>query len=139
MVSDTYTVRFLLQATESMPPRVNWREGSSGGYGTRVDNVDILLEEIHTRHSVRLGLRFRHQDDEMWLYSPLPVGWLGREYGSEAERDLADLMNDLLRAASAQCARRMTYDFEHPEEVRERIYQQLLFGQPAAALEEQHR
>ncbi len=136
MVSDTYTIRFLLQATEATPARVTWREGVSGGFVTRVDGVDILVEEIHTRPAVRLGLRLRYRDDELWLYSPLPVGWLGREYTSDNDRELADLMSDLLRAASTQCARRMNYDFEHPEEVRERIYQQLLFGQPTAALEE---
>jgi hypothetical protein len=136
MVSDTYTVRFLLQATQSAPPRVRWRESSSGGLQARVDGVEILLTEIHFRTAPRLGLRFRYRDDEFWLYSPQPVGWFGREFASEAERDLAELLTELFRAAAAQCARKMNYDFEHPEEVRERIYQQLLFGQPVAVLEE---
>jgi hypothetical protein len=135
MVSDTYTVRYLLQATEAMPAQVVWRE-HTGGLASHHDGVDLLLTELHTRLGVRVGLRFRYRDDELWLYSPLPVGWLGREYASEAERDLAELLNTLLHSASIQCARKMNYDYEHPEEVRERIYQQLLFGQPAAVFGE---
>jgi hypothetical protein len=135
MVSDTYTVRYLLQATEATPPRVVWHESGGGGLTARVDGVEILLTEIHTRPAIRLGLRFRCREDELWLYSPLPVGWLGHEYATELDRNLADLLHDLFRAAFAQCARKAAYDFEHPEEVRQRIYQQLLFGQPAAAFE----
>ena len=130
MVSDTYTVRYILQATEATPAQVVWREHASG-FAASMDGVDLLLTEMHTRLGIRIGLRFRHREDELWVYSPLPAGWLGRDYASETERDLAELLQDLLRTASLQCTRRLNYDYEHPEEVRERIYQQLLFGQPA--------
>jgi hypothetical protein len=127
MVSDTYTVRYLLQGTRDVPARVAWRE-HRGGLMAEVDGVEVLMTEIATRLATRLGLRFRCGSDEFWLYSPVPLGWSRREYGSEEERDLAELLPALWRAAREQCARKRNFEAEHREEIRDRVYRQLLWG-----------
>ena len=129
MVSDTYTIRYLLQATESAASSVVWRE-RGGGLETEIDGVEILLTEISTRLATRLGLRFRHGGDEFWLYSPVPLGWSRREYASDDERDLAELLPALHRAARAQRTRKKSA--EEGRQMRDRVYRQLLFGASGA-------
>jgi hypothetical protein len=132
MVSDSYTLRYLLQATRDVPERIVWREQKAGDLVTDVDGVEVLLTEVSSRAGIRVGLRFRCGNDEFWLYSPLPFGWSRRRYTSVEEQDLAELLQELFQAARAQCARKKHYDTEHGEEIRERVYRQLLFGPSGA-------
>jgi hypothetical protein len=132
MITDAYTVQFLLEGTLAQSPSIVWRELTSEalGFGTRVGDVEISLTEIHARPAIRIGLCLRCGVQEYSLYEPLSVGWFGKTYASDAEADLAERLKRLLHAASQQCAQRHARQYEHPEELRERLYQRVLFGQP---------
>ena len=137
MITDAYTVQFLAEGTLAQQPSIIWREleTEAVGFKTQVAGVEISITEIHARPATRIGLCFRSGAEEFSLYEPIPVGWFGKTYASQSDADLAAELKKLLRAALQQCTQRVAREHEHPEEIRERLYQKLLFGQPAELLE----
>jgi len=107
-----------------------WREQDPAGYVTRLGDVQIELQNVWFRSGSLLSLRFCCADDEFDIREPLAQGWFGRKYSTEDQRNLALLMRGLARAAARQCSHRRMRALEHPEQVRERVYRQLLFEQP---------
>lgn len=130
MISDAYTVQFLLDGTLAATPTVLWSElvNEALGFRAQVGSVEISIMEIHTRPAVRIGLTLSAGVEQFSLYTPLPDGWLGDRYSRPEEADLAGRLRGLLQAAASQFSQRQARDQEHPEELRERLYRQLLFG-----------
>ena len=120
-----------------MPPSIVWRElaNEALAFTASVGAVDVTIAAFHTRPAVRTGLTFRSGVEEFALYSPIPVGWFGKKYASQDDADLAERLQGLLQAAAHQCAQRNAQAYEHPEKIREQMYQKLLFEQPAKTLE----
>ena len=116
MISDAYTVQFLLNGTMAATPTVVWSELANEALGFRahVGAVEISIMEIHTRPAVRIGLTLCAGVEQFSLYTPLPD-------------------RELLHAAANQCAQRQARAHQHPEELRERLYRRLLFGHSAEA------
>ena len=132
-ISDAYAVQYLLEGTQSGNAHILWREhvDDVGGYVTQVGNVEIQLSHFHSRTGEHVTLRFRSQMDEFYLHEPSSVGWLGRRKYSEDERSLAEMLQRLMRMAEQQINSRRELTIQNSERVRERLYRQLLFEQPA--------
>jgi hypothetical protein len=135
MITNAYTIQFLVEGTLAVPPSIVWRElaNEAAGFAAHVCGVEITLTQIHTRPALRTRLSFRCGVEEFSLYAPVPVGWFGRKYASPDDADLAERLRVLLDAVARQCSERQAQAYAHPEEVRERIYKKLLFGQLAEA------
>lgn len=131
MITDAYTVQYLLEGTLANPPRVVWRESPAEGAGltARAGGVEVKLSETHSRSATRLSMRFRRGDDTFSLHEPVDTGWFRNGYASADEEALAQLFKRLWRAAIAQSEARSERGAQHPEEIRNRLYQQLLFEQ----------
>jgi hypothetical protein len=132
LISDTYVVQHLLEATSSLEPGIVWQEDptQSAGFVARVGDIHLLLEQVHNRAGSRLVLQLRYTLDEFCIVEPLARGGFGQKYSTEEERDLAELLKTLMRAASLQCSHRRQHALAHAEEVRERICRHLLFEPP---------
>ncbi len=122
MITDAYTVQFLLEGTVASPPRVVWRESAGAGLAAHAGEVDMDLTQNHDRTGTRIRLSLRQGADTFSLHEPLNRGWLNRRYATEDEELLAVLMTKLWRAASAQLGVPA-----EPEAARDRLYRQLLF------------
>jgi hypothetical protein len=135
MITDAYTIQFLLESTLALPPSIDWREvaNESLSFAATVGVVAITITEIHTRAGVRTELNLRSDGEEFSLYAPIPVGWFGKRFASPGDKDLADRLKELLSAAAQQCADRREQARAHPDDLRERMYRKLLFGQFAEA------
>jgi len=129
-VSNTYVVRHLLQETLRPDGGIVWHERpmEQAGYTTCAGDLRIELERVYCRAGSRLLLRFRCDNDDFSLLEPEGHGWFGRRYHSEDDATLAELMRTLMRAAGRQCHQRRVKSLENPNDVRERVYQNLLFG-----------
>ena len=138
MISDIYAVRFLLDGTRSNPPRVIWRESEGGESGmlAQVEGVNILLTEIQARPACITALRFRSEEEQVWLFGPRPTGYLGRRFASESETELAAVLRDLMKAALQQRAKREAYLMDHADETLQKFYQRVLFGKSASVHDE---
>ena len=130
MISDAYTLQFLLEGTLASPPRIVWQDASreAPGLVTQMGGVAVEMREIYERSGARIRVRFRSGDDLFSLHEPQNQGWLRKRYGSEDEERLAMLLSSLWRAAAEQTARGRAVS-NGPEEVRARLYRQLLFEQ----------
>lgn len=122
MISDAYTIQFLLEGTRANPPSVVWRESPGSGLAAKAGRVAVDLAKHTERAGTRVSLNFSHGDDTYSLHEPLNRGWLTRSYTSPDEEHLAGLLRDLWKAASDQRAHAAG-----PEAIRERLYRQLLF------------
>lgn len=121
VITDAYTVQFLLEGTLANPPRVTWRE-SGASLTTLAGGVSVGLWQNHDRAGTRVSLSLRRGAETFSLHEPLNRGWLTKHYPSPDDERLAGLMADLWRAAHAQ-----SQQAPGPEEVRDRLYRQLLF------------
>ncbi len=131
MISDTYTLQFLLEGTLASPPRIIWQDASREvpGLVAQMGGVAVELREIFERSGSRIRVRFRSGDDLFSLHEPQNQGWLRKRYASEDDEQLAELLNNLWRAAAEQTGRGRVTVTNGPEEVRARLYRQLLFEQ----------
>ena len=132
-VSDIYVVQFLLQETNRTNGGVEWDERSRerAGFTARVGGVRVDLENAHFRAGTCVMLRFQNASEGFAICEPMPQGWLAQSYESDDDRTLAATMRELMRAAGAQCARRRSSAYEHAAEIRQRVYEQLLFREPS--------
>ena len=139
MISDAYTVQFLLNGTVAATPTVVWSElaNEALGFRTQVGGVEISITEIHTRPAVRISLTLTAGVEHFSIYTPLPDGWLCGRYSRPEDANLVERLKGLLHAAANQCTQRQARAHEHPEELRERLYRQLLFGPSAEVAREE--
>jgi hypothetical protein len=135
-ISDNYAVQYLLEGTQSEDPRIVWQEQESSGYIALVEGVEILLERVHSRTESHLALRFTDRTDQIYVHEPHGMGWFGRQYASEDERTLAEMLQRLMDAVLQQCKGRRERAICHPGQVKERLYRRLLF-EPANLQERQ--
>jgi hypothetical protein len=126
MITDAYTVQFLLEGTLANPPRVVWREAvGTSGFEARSGGVAVGLSETHERSGTRISMRLRRGDDVFSLHEPANQGWLRKGYTSPDDEELAGLLGRLWRAASEQNAAEQ--GCANMDEARTRLYRQLLF------------
>jgi hypothetical protein len=130
MISDAYTLQFLLEGTVASPPRIVWQDASreAPGLVAQMGGVAVEMREIYDRSGPRIRVRFRSGDDLLSLDEPRNQGWLRKRYASEDDERLASLLSSLWHAAAQQTAHGRTIA-NGPEEVRARLYRQLLFEQ----------
>ncbi len=130
MISDAYTLQYLLEGTLARPPRIVWQDASreAPGLVAQMGGVAVELREIYERSGPRIRVRFRSGDDLFSLHEPQNQGWLRKSYASEDDARLATLLTNLWRAAAEQTSNGRSVA-NGPEEVRARLYRQLLFGQ----------
>ncbi len=131
MITDAYTIQFLLEGTLAKPPSIVWRElaNEALGFCSQVGAVEITISQIHARTAIQTGLTFRSGVEKFSLYAPVPVGRFGKKFSSPEDADLARRIDTLLSAVARQCSDRQEDAYAYPEKVRERIYRELLFGQ----------
>lgn len=132
-ISDNYVVQYLLEGTSRAQEAILWqeRQADRAAFVTRVGEVQVELENAYSRAGSHLELRFRRGEDEFTIREPAGRGWLGRKYSTEDEGNLAHLLRSLLRAASLQCRHRRLHALQNADQIRERVYHHLLFGEPA--------
>jgi hypothetical protein len=119
MITDAYTVQFLLEGTLANPPRVVWRE-SAPGLTAQTGGVSVDLSETCERAGARISVQFRKGEDVFALHEPLNQGWLSKRYATPDDEHLASLLGRLWQAASIQARRA-----EAPDEIRARLYRQM--------------
>lgn len=122
MITDAYTVQFLLEGTLANPPRVVWSESARTGLAANAGGVAVDLARHHDRTGARISLRLRHGADSVSVHEPLNLGWLRKRYHSEDDERLAGLLTHLWSAAVAQ-----RDALPMPAEARDRLYRRLLF------------
>ncbi|MEO5922888.1 MAG: hypothetical protein ABIR70_03580 [Bryobacteraceae bacterium] len=129
MISDAYTLQFLLEGTIARPPRIVWQDTSreAPGLVAQMGGVAVEIREIYERSGSRIRVRFRSGGDVFTLHEPQNQGWLRKRYASIDDEQLATLLNSLWRAAAEQTGRERAAVTNGPDEVRARLYQQLLF------------
>ena len=134
-ISDTYIVQYLLDGTSEVPTQIHWCEKDADqiGYVALVEDVDVILEPVYSRAGSRLVLRFRHDGEEFSISEPAGGGWLGRKFSTEDEGALVTLFRGLIAAVTSQCSSRRQRAEENQEQIRARISQKLLFGEPREA------
>jgi hypothetical protein len=81
MITDAYTVQFLLEGTLASPPRVVWRESGSA-LAAQAGGVAVGLCQNHDRAGSRLSLSLRRGEDTFSLHQPLNFGWISKRYAS---------------------------------------------------------
>ena len=130
MISDAYTLQYLLEGTLARPPRIVWQDASNEAPGlvAQMGGVAVEMREIFERSGPRIRVRFRSGDDLFSLHEPQNQGWLRKRYATEDDERLATLLTSLWRAAAEQTSRERSVQ-NGPEEVRARLYRQLLFEQ----------
>jgi hypothetical protein len=130
MISDAYTLQFLLEGTLASPARIIWQDASREGPGlvAQMGGVAVEMREIYERSGPRIRVRFRSGDDLFSVHEPQNQGWIRKRYASEDDERLATLLSGLWRAAAEQTSRGRSVA-NGPEEVRARLYRQLLFEQ----------
>lgn len=116
-ISDAYVVQYLLEGASAVPLRIVWQEGESAGYVATIGDVRVELLSGQSPAGLRSVLRFVWACDEFCIEDPQSGGFLSRRYADEGDRSLADLWCRLNA-------------YEKRDEIRERIYHRLLFGQP---------
>jgi hypothetical protein len=128
MISDAYTLQFLLEGTLASPPRIVWQDASREGPGlvTQMGGVAVELRETYERSGRRISVRFRYGADVFSLHEPQNQGWIRKRYASESDEQLAKLLSELWCAAAEQCSSERPVE-KGPELVRARLYRQLLF------------
>jgi hypothetical protein len=128
-VSDIYVVQYLLQETNRANGGIEWEERSRerSGFFARVGSVRVELETAHFRSGTCVMLRFQSAGESFSICEPMPQGWLAQSYESDDDRALAGTMRELMRSASARWTRRRSSAQEHAAEIRQRVYEQLLF------------
>jgi hypothetical protein len=132
-VSDNYLVQYLLQETLRPQRAIIWREGTADvGFCASVGSLEVALGAIPSRGGPRIALYFRGAEDQFRIFEPLSEGWWSRGYATSDEHILADLLRELLRAVEAQCSERRHNFAQNPEEVRVRVFRQLLCGASAS-------
>lgn len=134
-ISDSYIIQYLLDGTSEVPAQIHWCEQDSEqvGYVAQMEGVELILEPFYSRAGSRLVLRFCHDGEEFGISEPAGGGWLGRKFSSEDERHLVRLFRELIKAVISQCSIRRQRAEQNQEEIRERISQRLLFGEPREA------
>jgi hypothetical protein len=134
-ISDAYIIQYLLDGTSEVPAEIHWREKDAEqiGYVAQLEGVDVTLESAYSRAGSRLVLRFRHAEDEFGITEPAGRGWLGRKFSTEDERHLVTLFRGLQKAVISQCTVRHQQAEQNQEEIRERISNRVLFGEPRGA------
>ncbi|MEQ1885240.1 MAG: hypothetical protein ABL967_09280 [Bryobacteraceae bacterium] len=128
-VSDLYVVQYLLQETSRANGGIEWEERSRerAGFTARVGGVGVELENAHFRAGTVVMLRFQSSGESFAICEPMPQGWLAQSYESDDDRTLAATMRDLMSCVSRQCAERRSSALDHAWEIRQRVYEQLLF------------
>lgn len=124
MITDAYTVQYLLEGTLANPPRVIWNDSARAGLATIAGDVSVDLTQHQDRSGTRISLRLYQGGDTFSLHEPRNQGWVKKRYASEDDERLAGLLNDLWGAAAAQGRRPQA-----TEDIRDRLYRRLLFEQ----------
>lgn len=136
LVSDTYIVQFLLQATRETgrqaAPLV-WQEKESGAYTASISGVRLELAREHAATGSRIFLTLFRGAEKVHITEPHRT--LRGRYKGEHEQQLAGLMKQLEQAAGRQCFERQSRSPEAWAQVRNAIYCQLLFQDQADTLE----
>jgi hypothetical protein len=134
-ISDAYIIQYLLDGTLAVPAEIHWREKDAEhvGHVAQLEGVDVILEPIYSRAGSRLVLRFCHDGEEFAISEPAGGGWLGRKFSTEDERRMVTLFRGLINAVVSQCTIRRQRAEQNQEEIRERISQRVLFGEPQEA------
>ncbi len=133
MLSDSYIIRTLVQGTESANGTILWRELEGGGYVAELHGVRMHLRHAFTNRGSYISLALSHGFDAVDITEPLVcgLGIFGKKYENEAQEELALLMKKLSAVVSKQCAERQRRLFEEYDQIKEKVFNQLLFGAPS--------
>lgn len=134
-ISEIYILESLLQSTEASPSPLLWSESddnnsSPPGFTARVGPVRIALNDIHATSGTRLCLTLSLEEDRVFVQEPEPSGWWGRNYRCEEDQRMASAIRGLHGAVARQCQHREIRAVKEGDQIRQRIFNQLLFGEP---------
>ncbi len=127
-ITDNLVVQHLLQLTETQSHPLLWRESEAGGYESDVQGLMVRVDKSYSSTGSRLFLLLLRETHTVYISEPLSISFWRPRYKSTDEEDLAHLLKTLLRSIERQCADRRRHDLANGEELRQQMYQQLLFG-----------
>jgi hypothetical protein len=125
-ISDAYVVQYLLQETCAHRNPLLWSEKNAEEFSANLHGVDVELYSLRDRGGARLYLTLLAYPERIDLSEPVNKGFLGENYDSVDEADMAHWLRELLRRAARQCAARSQRTPEAVEVIREHIYRRLI-------------
>jgi hypothetical protein len=128
-LTDVFVVRYLLQKTSAQADSICWQELEAGGYEAQVSGVTVDLMQSQTRAGSYLCLILRAGSEKVYIAEPQNRSIFGVKYDDEDQRTLAELIRALADSVARQCAGRTRRSQDRGEELRQEIFQQLLFGE----------
>ena len=139
-ISDAYVVESLLQSTVASPDPLRWSTTENGSFQAPsftawVGPVRIELCDVHRITGTRLCLTLAMGEDQVIVEEPEPTGWWGKKYRCEEDHRIATTIRRLREVAIRQCRERESRAGRETELIRERVFGQLLFGNPGLSRE----
>ncbi len=129
VISDTYVVGYLLQGTMPGRGHIVWHENEAGGYATKVGGVYLELNRTQSSTGSRLYVALSDAPDRVYIEEPQSIGSFSLKYENEDEMRLAELIRKLHSTVQKQCISRRMQAWERKDEIKEKIYRRLVFGE----------
>lgn len=129
MDQDKFVITWLTQNTEK--DEIWWQQDGSGFF-TRINGFRIDLLTITTRTAPLLCLKFTVAEDfnpgpeEAHIREPLSDVGFRKKFKSKEVQGLVFKLYELRKAVSLQLERKIKYNREHTQEVKQKIFSRLL-------------
>jgi len=128
-VTDLYVVQYLIDGTRFQANPLVWKSDPSGGYQCDLNGVRVTLDHNQSMGWTGLYLRFRCDDHDAFIEEPQRTALFARKYRNEDQRRLAEAMQTLQKAITAQIHARKEQAWSLRDSIRQSLYRRVLFGQ----------